>query len=179
MASVRSSLPVLRSFLLLSGQNQQPGIGRQHLANRILELSPGLDPAPYVLSRLHGDAIHVSFPVDHIGQGKSAVPFAADAATVRLPAAGISLRQDPGELIGQARQTAKNFKLALAQALGQSRAWFLPHLEVIVLQGIKYGKGSIFESENRSPPAMPTVQRYLRGQPQSFGHGRSTYAKAT
>jgi hypothetical protein len=39
---------------LLSGQNQQPGIGRQHLANRILELSPGLDPAPYLLSRLHG-----------------------------------------------------------------------------------------------------------------------------
>jgi hypothetical protein len=39
---------------LLSGQNQQAGIGRQHLANRILELSPGLEPDPYLLSRLHG-----------------------------------------------------------------------------------------------------------------------------
>ena len=121
----------------------------------------------------------MSFPVDHIGQGKSEVSFAADAATVRLPAAGITLRQDPGELIGQARQTTKNSNLALAQAQGQSRAWLLPHLEVIVLQDIKYGQGSIFECENRSPPATPTVQRYLRGQPQSFRYGRSTYAKTT
>ena len=134
VASGRSSLLFLPLLLLLAGQHQQLGIGRQHLADGILELPPRGDPALYLLGPFRGNAIHVSLPVDHVGQGPSGVPFAAGTATVGFSAARMTQGQGPGELLRQWRQTTNNCKHALAQARGLWCAWFFPHLVAIVLQ---------------------------------------------
>ena len=118
VASGRSFLLFLQLLLLLSCQKQQLNIGRQYLAHGILELPPGGHPAPDLLGPLRGNTIRVSLPVDHVRQGPSGVPLAADTATAGLSAARITQGQGSRELIRQWRQITNDFKLALAQARG-------------------------------------------------------------
>jgi hypothetical protein len=88
----------------------------------------------YFLSPVRGNAFHVSFAVNHVGQRPTGVPLALGTPAGRLSAPRITLRQSSRELISQPREMVKNFKLALAQARGHWGAWLFPNLVAILLQ---------------------------------------------
>ncbi len=125
---------LLLLLLLLAGQNQEFRVGREHFANGVLKLPSGAHPAADLLGPLRGDALHVSLPIDRVGQGPSQVSFTVSTTTGGLSAARITPREGPRQLIVKEREMANEFKLALTQAGSLRGSWLFIHLGAILLQ---------------------------------------------
>lgn len=128
----RSSILFLRLFLLLSRQHQQLGIGRQYLADGILELPSRLHPAPYLLDPVLGDVLDTLFPLDHKRQRPDLMAAALGAMAGGFAAAkmGEGERTRKG-LVGD-METTHQLELALAQSRSEWPSGFVYHLIVLI-----------------------------------------------
>jgi hypothetical protein len=116
VAKGHSSLLLLQLLLLFPRQNEELGVGCQHLANGLLELSPGLDSASYLFDPLLGDVLDVLFPLHHKGQRPDWMAAVVDAMTSGFAAAEMSEGERAGEGILGNKETAQQFELTLTQS---------------------------------------------------------------
>jgi hypothetical protein len=129
-----AALPVF--FLaLLAGQDQQFGVGRQHVAHDILKFAPGGDLPLHLIHPIPGDALDMSLAFHHEGEGPSLMTLLVSAMAAGIPAARVTAGEGSGQQIGRDGETAQELKLALAQAGGlQASRFFFFHIVVMMLQ---------------------------------------------
>jgi len=116
----RSSLLFLQFFLLLPGQDQQLGVGGQHLANGVLKLSARRYPLVYIFNHLFGDVLGLLLSSYHEGVSPDRVTRIASfgAVTGRVPAANTAYRKRAGEKVIRDGEAAEQSKLSLPETRG-------------------------------------------------------------
>jgi hypothetical protein len=116
VASDRSSLLFLQLLLLLSNQYQQLGIGRQDLADGILELPSGGYPALDLFDPSLGNVLDTFSSPDHEGQGADLMTSTLGAMTGGGATPQMGERKRAGKGIRRNRKTAQQIELALTQS---------------------------------------------------------------
>ena len=132
VASGRSSILFLPLLLLLSGQHQQLGIGRQHLAEGILELPPRLHPPTYLLDPVLGDVLDTLFPLNHKRQRPDLMTSALDAMAGGFAAAKMGAGERAREGLWRDMETVYQLELALTQSRSERSSGPVNHLIVLL-----------------------------------------------
>jgi hypothetical protein len=132
VGSVPSFLLFLLLLLLLPCQNEELRVGRQHFADGILKLTPGLNPAPYLIDPFFRDVLDLLFPLDHKGQRPHRMAAVLGAMTGRLAAAQMGEGEGSRESILGDVETAHELERALTQLRSARALGFLAHLTVYI-----------------------------------------------
>jgi len=114
---------------LLTGENEQLGIGGQHFPHGILKLSSGLDPLAHLLDPRSGDTFVAWFSIGHEAKDPSFMSLALSTMAVGLATTSAIHGERPGQEIRRDGKALECTKLALAPT---RRLWALRfglHLE--------------------------------------------------
>jgi hypothetical protein len=110
------------------------GIGCQHFPHGILEFVSSGEALLYLFHPISGDTLDMSAALDHEGESPTLVTLFVRAMAARIPAAGVTPGQSPGQQIEWNGETAEQLKLPLSKASGLKASWFLFHIVAIILQ---------------------------------------------
>jgi hypothetical protein len=100
---------------LLARQNEQLGVGREHLSHGVLKLTSGAHPRGDVLGPFFGDAFDAVFACRHEGQGPSDVAgiFRGGAMAGGSATAGMGLGERPRQQVARYGEAVQELELAL------------------------------------------------------------------
>lgn len=98
---------------LLTGQDQQSCVGREHFAHGILKFTARIDLLLHFLDPFFGDALGVPFSTGHEYQRPCRMPFAFGTVASGLATAGVVEDQRTGEEVIRDGKLAEKFKLTL------------------------------------------------------------------
>jgi len=94
------------------------GVRREHLADRVLKLPPGLDAPAHLLHPVLRDVLDMLFPLDHEGEGPDGMSLALGAMTGGLAATKVAEGEGAGkEILGDA-EAPNELEFSLAQLRG-------------------------------------------------------------